>query len=484
MTAAYDVVIGLEVHAQLQTQTKLFCACPNRFGDEENLNTCPICTGLPGVLPVLNKHAVELAIRAALALDCTVQERSIWARKNYFYPDLPKGYQVTQFDKPYAQNGHLEFVVEDPDRAEDESAPTRRARILRIHMEEDAGKSVHKGAGSVINFNRACTPLVEIVTEPDLRSAREAAAFVKTLRRILRYVGVCDGNMEEGSLRCDANVSLKPRGQEKLGTRTEIKNINSFRFIKEAVTYEIARQKERLNAGDVIVQETRLWDSQKKCTRSMRSKEEAHDYRYFPDPDLPPVIILSSQLEKIRITLPALPHERIQHYQTEFGLSHYDALVLTENRDVADFFESACAQTTNAKAVANWIINDVLRELKDAPIESLKFSPEAIAELVNRIDENAISGKIAKQVFSVLLKKGGTPNAIIKDLGLEQITDTKDIERMVREVLDSSPQQVAQYRAGKTKIMGYLVGQVMKRSQGKANPGVVNTLLLKILNSD
>lgn len=476
---SYDVVIGLEIHAQLQTESKLFCSCPTGFDAGENMHTCPVCTGMPGALPVLNQRAVDLAIRAGVALECTINRRSIWARKNYFYPDLPKGYQITQFEEPYASGGHLEFVV--PGSAADGSEDVaKRVRLTRIHMEEDAGKSVHSHERSSLDYNRACTPLVEIVTEPDLTSADEAAAFVRTVRRILRYVDACDGNMEEGSLRCDANVSLKPAGRSTLGTRTEIKNINSFRFIKDAVEYEIARQRECLLGGGEIRQETRLWDSQKKVTRPMRSKEEAHDYRYFPDPDLPPLLIEADTLAAVRQALPTLPQQRCDRY-TGIGLALADARVLTEDRDVADFYDDACAAADNPKAVANWVINELLRELKDAPIGELAVKPQAIGELVGLIDKQVISGKIAKTVFGHLLEHGGSPAAIVDRLGLKQITDVAGLEQIVDGVIGDSPKQVEQYRQGKTKIIGYLVGQVMKRSQGKANPAMVNSLLQKKL---
>ncbi|MBN1961702.1 MAG: Asp-tRNA(Asn)/Glu-tRNA(Gln) amidotransferase subunit GatB [Deltaproteobacteria bacterium] len=478
----YEPVIGLEVHAQLRTQSKLFCSCSTAFGADVNLHTCAVCLGMPGVLPVLNRHAVDLAIRAGLGLGCTIHPRSQWSRKNYFYPDLPKGYQISQYDQPIATDGQLIVEVD---------GATSTVRIMRIHMEEDAAKNVHDdliaGNRSYVDFNRGGTPLVEIVSQPDIRSAAQAAAYMKTLRQILRYLGVCDGNMEEGSLRCDANVSIRPVGETKLGTRTELKNINSFRFVQQAIEYEIERQKEVLASGGTIVQETRLWDTQAKVTRSMRSKEEAHDYRYFPDPDLPNLVLEPSYIENIRTELPELPAAKLKRYTTELGLSNYDANILTEDAEIALFFEKALAVFKKPKAIANWVINEVLRKLKTQNDDTAAAATltdayaQQIGELVELVEDNIISGKIAKDIFADL-KAGDSPKRIVDEHGLKQVSDVGSIEPLIDEVLAKNPESVAKYKAGRTNMLGFFVGQVMKQTGGKANPKLVNELIQKKLS--
>ncbi|MBI5511247.1 MAG: Asp-tRNA(Asn)/Glu-tRNA(Gln) amidotransferase subunit GatB [Deltaproteobacteria bacterium] len=473
---SFEAVIGLEVHAQLLTRSKLFCGCATAFGASPNVHTCEVCLGMPGALPVLNREAVTLAVRAALALDCTVHERSQWARKNYFYPDLPKGYQISQFDRPLATHGHLDLEVEGSARTID---------ILRIHMEEDAGKNVHDdvlaGSRSYVDFNRGGVPLIEIVGAPQIRSGAEAAAYMRELRRTLRFLDVCDGNLEEGSLRCDANVSIRKVGATTLGTRTELKNINSFRFVAAAIDFEIHRQIAVVEAGDAVVQETRLWDAQAKVTRAMRSKEEAHDYRYFPDPDLPDLVLTAAAIHSARATLPELPAAKKERFVDALGLTAYDAALLTEEPELCRFFEAAVAGHKNAKGIANWILNELLREARGQPLAALKLTPESLAELVRLIDDGTISGKIAKDLFAELVTAGGAPAALVKERGLAQLVDTAGIEATVDAVLAANAGSVAAYRAGKTNILGFLVGQVMKASGGKANPKIVNEVLRRRL---
>lgn len=469
----YEPVIGLEVHAQLQTQSKLFCPCSTAFGASPNMHTCERCLGMPGTLPVLNAQAVDLAIRAGLALGCQIHLTSQWSRKNYFYPDLPKGYQITQFDKPIATSGALKIDADGIDKT---------AGITRIHIEEDAGKNIHDdllaGQRSYVDFNRGGTALIEIVGEPDLRSSSEAAAYLKTLRQILRYLGVCDGNMDEGSLRCDANVSIRPVGQKEFGTRCELKNINSFRFVSQAIDYEIMRQTEVLEAGGRIVQETRLWDTQAKVTRSMRSKEEARDYRYFPEPDLPDLVLTQAMIDAIDKDLAELPADRRARYERDFGLSAYDARVLTEDSDVAILFEAATAKQPNAKAAANWIINEVLRERKgNTSVQTLPFGGEALGELVALIDAGTISGKMGKEIFAELMTSGGSPKAIVDKRGLVQMSDTASLGPVVDAVLAANPDSVEKFLGGRTNVLGFLVGQVMQKTAGQANPKMVNQML-------
>jgi aspartyl-tRNA(Asn)/glutamyl-tRNA(Gln) amidotransferase subunit B len=470
----YEVVIGLEVHAQLKTESKIFCSCSTRFGAGPNENTCPVCTGMPGMLPVLNARAVEYAVKMAMAVDCTVNRRSLFARKNYFYPDLPMGYQISQFELPVAEHGHVDIHTD---------SGVKRIGITRIHMENDAGKNIHSPAdnASYVDLNRAGVPLIEIVSEPDMRSADEAVAYLKSLRAILVYLGICDGNLEEGSFRCDANVSIRPRGQVEFGTRTELKNMNSFRNIQRAIEYEVGRQIDLVEDGETIVQETRLFDAAKGVTRSMRGKEEAHDYRYFPDPDLLPLVIDEDRMEAWRAELPELPAARCRRYQETLGLPEYDALVLTAEKEVADYFEAALETYAEPKKLSNWVMGEVMRELNDrgATMEGCKVLPAELAALVRLVDDGVISGTIAKNVFKELFETGGDPEAHVKAKGLVQISDTSAIEGLVDEVLAENPAEVERYRGGDRKLTGFFVGQVMKKSKGKANPALVNQLLAK-----
>ncbi|HTG83105.1 MAG TPA: Asp-tRNA(Asn)/Glu-tRNA(Gln) amidotransferase subunit GatB [Geobacteraceae bacterium] len=475
----YQAVIGLEVHVQLLTTTKIFCGCSTRFGASPNSQTCPVCLGLPGALPVLNKKVVEYAIRAGLATNCTIAQRSVFARKNYFYPDLPKGYQISQFELPICSSGHLDIQGE---------WGTKKIGITRIHMEEDAGKLVHGdvpglGQGSGVDLNRACTPLLEIVSEPDIRSADEAVAYLKKLHQIVVYLGICDGNMEEGSFRCDANVSVMPVGSDTFGTRTETKNVNSFRFVKQAIEYEIERQIEVIEDGGRIVQETRLFDPNSGTTRSMRGKEEAHDYRYFPDPDLVPLMISADWVEDARLCLPELPEAKRARYLAELGLPEYDAEVLTASRELAEYFEACTALFPQPKSVANWVMGEVTRALNEdgKGIAESPVTPQLLAALLQLIDKGTISGKIAKTVFDEMYKTGKEPAAIVEEKGLVQVSDTGEIERIIDEIMGANAGQVEEYRGGKEKVFGFFVGQVMRASKGKANPSVVNDLLLKKL---
>jgi len=474
MSIDWEVVIGLEVHCQLLTREKLFCSCPTDFGAPINSNTCPICLGHPGVLPVLNAEAVEFALRAGLALECQVRERSVFSRKHYFYPDLPKGYQITQYELPILEHGKL-FI-------EPESGAARTIGITRIHMEEDAGKSIHMDTGAtLVDLNRAGVPLIEIVSEPEMRSADDAVAYLKALHEVVRYLSVCDGNMEEGSFRCDANVSIRPRGQAKFGTRTEIKNMNTFRGVQRAIEYEISRHIEVIEGGGVIIQETRLWDEGAGRTRSMRGKEDAHDYRYFPEPDLPVLVLDPAQVERLRGTQPELPAAMRKRLVSDYGLSPYDAGVLTAEPVLARYFEAAVAAHRNPKAICNWVTSELLGRVSATAVDACSVTPHGLARLVALIDDATISGKIAKTVFERMMETGRAPDEIVEAEGLRQVTDTSAIEAIVRGVIEANPVQVSGYRSGKVGLKGFLVGQVMKQSGGKANPGLVNELLDRLL---
>jgi len=457
----WEAVIGLEVHARLLTATKIFCGCPTAFGAPPNTHVCPVCLGYPGALPVMNRKAVELAMRAALATGCVVHERSIFARKNYFYPDLPKGYQISQFDEPLATGGAIGEV-----------------RIRRIHMEEDAGKLIHHGEVSHVDLNRAGTPLVEIVSEPDIRSAEEADAYLTRLRQIVMYAGVCDGNMEEGSMRCDANVSVRRPGGE-LGTRTEVKNLNSFRFLRSAIGHEIERQIAVLEGGGRIEQQTRLFDPASGETRVMRSKEEAHDYRYFPEPDLLPLQIDRAWIDEVARALPETPHARAARYQRDFGLSPVDAEALVVTRELAEYFDAAAEASGNPRAASNWVRNDVLRVLNDTG--EYRIPPDRLGRLIRLIDSGAIGGKAAKEVFEEMAAGGGEPEAIVKKKGLAQISDPAAIRDAAARVLDRNAAQVAAYRAGKQQLFGFFVGQLMKEMGGKADAQLANEVLRELL---
>ena len=485
----YELVIGLEVHAQLLTQTKLFCGCSTAFGAEPNAATCPVCLGLPGALPVANREAVAMALRAALALGCRINARSIFARKNYFYPDLPKGYQISQYDRPLGEQGRVE--VFSGERTPAGNIVNRRKKVFhitRLHMEEDAGKSVHEGladsdAKSYVNLNRSGVPLTEIVSEPDFRSSQEAYDYLTHLRRTLLYLGVCDGNMEEGSLRCDANVSVRPKGSSKLGTKVEIKNLNSFRFLQRALDYEIERQARVLQEGGTIHQETRLWDEARGSTSPMRSKEEAHDYRYFPEPDLPPLLLDPAWIEEERLRLPELPGEKVERFTASYGLTQDDALQLSATARVADYFEEAARAARNPRAAANWIMGDLAYALKAAglEIEAAPVAPAFLGALVRLVDSGAISGKIAKTVFEEMFRTGEEPEKVIEQMGLVQISDPSSLAAVIERVKDANPKQLAEYRSGKEKLFGYFVGQVMKETRGQANPKVLHDLLEKAL---
>jgi aspartyl-tRNA(Asn)/glutamyl-tRNA(Gln) amidotransferase subunit B len=477
----YEVVIGLEVHAQLATKSKIFCGCSTVFGGEPNRQTCPVCLGMPGVLPVLNREVLELTIKTGLATHCQIAPYSRFARKNYFYPDLPKGYQISQYERPVASDGSVEIEV-------DEGRRQKRIGITRIHMEEDAGKLLHEMEGAVsdysyVDFNRTGVPLMEIVSEPDMSSPEEASSYLKNMREILQYLEVCDGNMEEGSYRCDANISLRPEGQRELGTKVELKNLNSFRHVQHALEFETERQRTMLEEGETIIQETRLWDADQEITSSMRSKEEAHDYRYFPDPDLVPIVIDREWVGKIQKTLPELPSERRERFVRDYQIPAYDAGVLTSSKSLADYFEECVTLCSKPKAVSNWVMGELLRLLKESRkgIEECPITPSSLAEMLKMVDKGIISGTIAKKVFEEMYQSGKGPGEIVKQKGLEQVSDTSELEALIDGMLSSNAAQVEEYQKGKEKLFGFFVGEVMKATRGKANPKMVNELLRKKL---
>ena len=481
----WETIIGMEIHAQLSTESKIFCGCSTLFGDEPNQNTCPVCLGLPGALPVLNRRAVELGARAALALGLQINSKSIFSRKNYFYPDLPKGYQISQYDKPFSANGELEIMTAERDEAgHPVEWRVKKIAITRLHLEEDAGKNVHEGLPDVdrysyIDLNRAGTPLAEIVTEPDFRSSWEAYDYVNHVRRALQWVGASEADMEKGNLRCEANVSVRRLGDDKFGTKVELKNLNSVRFMQRAIEFEISRQITVLESGGRLQQETRLWDERAGETRVMRSKEEAHDYRYFPEPDLPPLIVSADFVERVRAAMPELPEARRRRFMEQYDLSFSDASQLTSERSLADYYEKAAGVAGNPRAAANWIRSELLRELEAAGVSagSSPVSPEDLGALVRLIEEEKISGKQGKDVLVEMFKTGKTAAAIVAEQGLVQVSDTGEIDRIVDEVMAANPRQLEQYRSGKESLFGFFVGQVMKASRGKANPKVVNERL-------
>lgn len=474
----FEPVIGLEIHAQLLTESKIFCGCSTKFGASPNTHTCPVCLGMPGVLPVLNQEVVEFAMKMALATHCTIAPYSQFARKNYFYPDLPKGYQISQYEFPLARDGWVDVET---------GTSTRRIRIHRIHMEEDAGKLVHDEFQplSYVDFNRTGVPLLEIVSEPDINTPEEAAAYLRTLREVLRYLGICDGNMEEGSMRCDANISLRPVGTKTLGVKSELKNMNSFRNVQRALEFEIRRQTALLDRGEPVVQETRLWDANRNVTLSMRSKEEAHDYRYFPDPDLVPIVVDSEWVSTVRAKLPELPDTKRERFFRDYGLPSYDAQVLTSSKALAGYFEAVVRAFPQPKIVSNWIMSELLRELNrdDHDIEACPIAPDNLAELLQLIDSGTVSGKIAKTVFEEMYATRKRARAIVEEKGLVQVKDESAIEAVVDEVLAENPAEVQQYKAGKEKLLGFFVGQIMKKTKGKANPQLVNDILRKKLST-
>jgi aspartyl-tRNA(Asn)/glutamyl-tRNA(Gln) amidotransferase subunit B len=478
--AKYEPVIGLEVHVQLATNTKIFCGCPISFGAPPNTNVCPVCLGMPGALPVLNKHAVELAVEASLALNCTVNAKSIFARKNYFYPDLPKGYQISQYDQPLAEHGFVEIHV---------NGETRRIGVTRVHMEDDAGKSIHDGFRdseryTYVDLNRSGTPLIEIVSEPDIRTSDEAHAYLTAVKEVLQYINVSTCDMEKGHLRCDANVSVRIKGAEKFGTKAEVKNLNSFRFLKMALDHEIARQVALIEGGGRVVQETRLYDPDTDETVSMRSKEHAHDYRYFPEPDLAPLRVSDAWMTSIREKMPELPASRRKRFMDTLGLREYDAQVLTATRAMSEYFENVAAASGDARAAANWVMGDLSALLKQEgkEIEDSPISAEHLGGLIKLIASGKLSGKLAKEIFPKMAVAKEAADVIMQREGLEQISDTDALRKIIDEVVAANPKQVEQYRGGKTQVIGFLVGQVMKASRGQADPAVVNKMLAEKLS--
>ena len=481
----WETVIGLEIHAQLSTDSKIFCGCATRFGDLPNSNTCPVCLGLPGALPVLNRRVIELGARAALALGLHINQQSIFARKNYFYPDLPKGYQISQYDQPFSAKGELEIMTAERDEAGHplEWRP-KMIRITRLHLEEDAGKNVHEGLPDVdrysyIDLNRAGVPLAEIVTEPDFRSSWEAYDYVNHVRRSLQWVGASEADMEKGNLRCEANVSVRRVGDEVFGTKVELKNLNSVRFMQRAIEFEVARHIQVLESGGRLTQETRLWDDRGMETRVMRSKEEAHDYRYFPEPDLPPLIVSSEFIDQVRDSMPELPEDRRKRFNEQYGLSFSDASQLVADRSLADYYEDTVKASANPRAASNWIRSELLRELEAAGLSAADspVTPANLGKLINLIDDGTISGKQAKDVLVEMFKTGKGAEAIVAEQGLVQVSDTGEIDALIDEVTSANPDQVAGYRSGKEALLGFFVGQVIKASRGKANPKIVNERL-------
>lgn len=472
----YEVVIGVEVHAQLRTRSKMFCGCGTMFGLTANSQTCPVCLGLPGTLPVINQAAVEMAVRTGLALNCTIGATNRFARKNYFYPDLPKGYQISQYEAPICEHGWIEIAM---------SESRKTVRIRRAHLEEDAGKNIHETgmSGSRVDLNRAGTPLLEIVTEPDMRSADEVVAYLKGLRDILMYLNVCDGNMEEGSFRCEPNLSLRPLGQKEFGTKVELKNINSFKFVKDAIEYEVRRQTKVLSEGGQVQQETRLWNLDRGETAVMRSKEEAHDYRYFPDPDLAPLKLERGWIENFRVSVPELPAARMKRFVNELGLPEYDASVLTASRGVADYFETCVKLFNQPKTVSNWVMGELTRELNDSGtnVGASSVTPERLVGLLEMVEKGTVSLKMARDIFPEFYRSGKSAGQIVEEKGLTQVSDETALDKIIDEVLKKNPTQAAQFKEGKQQVLGFLVGQAMKASGGKANPGKVNELLKKKL---
>jgi len=474
----YETVIGLEVHAQLKTQTKIFCSCSTKFGNDPNENVCPVCSGMPGVLPVLNEKVAEYASKMGIATNCEINLKSVFARKNYFYPDLPKGYQISQFELPICEHGHIDIEVE---------GEKKRIGVTRIHMEEDAGKNIHSAAenASFVDLNRTGVPLIEIVSEPDMRSAEEAVAYLKELRSILLYLGICDGNMEEGSFRCDANISIRPYGQEEFGTRAELKNLNSFKHVQKAIEYEVERQIDLVEDGEDVVQETRLYNADKGTTHSMRGKEEAHDYRYFPDPDLVPLVLDEAWVEKWRSELPELPADKRVRFIEEFKMADYDADLLTAEIAVADYYEQAVkAYGGDAKKVSNWVVGELLPfcHEDDTAACDCRLTPEKMAVLLKLVDDGTISVKIGKDAFRDLCESGDDPAEYVKAKGLVQMSDTGELEAMVDQVIADNPKEVEAFKGGKTKLMGFFMGQVMRLSKGQANPGIVTKLIQEKLS--
>ncbi len=484
----FEAVIGLEVHAQLLTRSKLFCSCSTQFGAPPNSNTCPVCLGLPGALPALNREAVAMAVKAGLALGCKINQHSIFARKNYFYPDLPKGYQISQYDQPLATDGHVEILTgERLDTGNITNYQRKTFGITRVHLEDDAGKSVHvAGDDTYVNLNRTGVPLIEIVSEPDFRSSQEAYDYLTYLRKTLQYLGICDGNMEEGSLRCDANASVRPLGSANFGTKTEIKNLNSFRFLQKALDYELGRQIEVLRAGGEIHQETRLWNEELQKTLVMRSKEYAHDYRYFPEPDLMPILISDEWLEELKAQIPELPDSRATRFVADYGLSEEEALLATQTRPFADYFEIAAKAAGQPKAVFNWMLGDLTRFLKrdNREIEECPVSAANLAALIRLVEDGVISGKIAKDVFEKMYGTGADPERIVEEEGLKQISDTGELEALIEGILTANASKVEAYRSGKVGLMGFFVGQVMRETRGQANPKLVNDILQAKLGAE